>query len=65
VTAVAGFGAVQLLCLGLLGEYVGRTYIMMQGRPAYFVAYDSATADAEQAADEESPAGTALAGTRR
>ncbi len=23
VTAVAGFGAVQLLCLGLLGEYVG------------------------------------------
>jgi glycosyltransferase involved in cell wall biosynthesis len=64
VTAVAGFGAVQLLCLGLLGEYVGRTYIMMQGRPAYFVAYDSATADAEQAADEASPAGTALAATR-
>lgn len=42
VTAVAGFGAVQLLCLGVLGEYVGRTYMMMQGRPAYFVAYDSA-----------------------
>jgi hypothetical protein len=44
---------------------VGRTYIMMQGRPAYFVAYDSATADPEPAADEASPAGTALAGTRR
>jgi glycosyltransferase involved in cell wall biosynthesis len=51
VTAVAGFGAVQLLCLGLLGEYVGRTYLMMQGRPAYFVAYDSLAADTEPVED--------------
>jgi glycosyltransferase involved in cell wall biosynthesis len=49
VTAVAGFGAVQLLCLGLLGEYVGRTYVMLQGRPAYFVAYDSLAADTDTA----------------
>lgn len=42
VMAVAGFGALQLLCLGMLGEYVGRTYLTMQGRPTYFVAYDSA-----------------------
>ena len=41
VTAV---GAVQLLCLGLLGEYVGRMYTQLQGRPSYFVAYDSADA---------------------
>jgi polyisoprenyl-phosphate glycosyltransferase len=34
-------GALQLLCLGILGEYVGRMYTMMQGRPSYFVAYDS------------------------
>jgi dolichol-phosphate mannosyltransferase len=39
---VSAFGAVQLLCLGLLGEYVGRLYTQMQGRPAYFVASDSA-----------------------
>ena len=39
--AVAAVGAVQLLCLGLLGEYVGRMYTQMQGRPSYFVAYDS------------------------
>ena len=38
VTAV---GAAQLLCLGLLGEYVGRLYTQLQGRPTYFVAYDS------------------------
>ena len=41
VVAVAAVGAVQLLCVGLLGEYIGRMYTMMQGRPSYFVAYDS------------------------
>lgn len=41
VVAVAAVGAIQLLCLGMLGEYVGRMYTMMQGRPSYFVAYDS------------------------
>ena len=41
VLIVAGVGAVQLFCLGLLGEYVGRMYTQMQGRPAYFIAYDS------------------------
>ena len=41
VLIVAGVGAVQLFCLGLLGEYVGRMYTQMQGRPSYFIAYDS------------------------
>jgi dolichol-phosphate mannosyltransferase len=44
VVIVAAVAAVQLLCLGMLGEYVGRMYTMMQGRPTYFVAYDSAEA---------------------
>jgi dolichol-phosphate mannosyltransferase len=39
--AVAGVGTVQLLSLGLLGEYVGRLYTQLQGRPSYFIAYDS------------------------
>jgi dolichol-phosphate mannosyltransferase len=39
--AVAAVGAVQLLCVGLLGEYIGRMYTHMQGRPSYYVAYDS------------------------
>jgi dolichol-phosphate mannosyltransferase len=43
--AVASVGAVQLLCLGLLGEYVGRLYTQLQGRPAYHVAYDSGDDD--------------------
>ena len=42
VVIVMTMGAVQLLCLGLLGEYIGRMYTQMQGRPAYYVAYDSA-----------------------
>jgi dolichol-phosphate mannosyltransferase len=43
VVAVAGVGAVQLLCVGILGEYVGRMYAQLQARPTYFVAYDSLT----------------------
>lgn len=48
MVAVAAVGAVQLLCLGLLGEYVGRLYTQMQGRPSYFVAHDSLEDDQPQ-----------------
>jgi dolichol-phosphate mannosyltransferase len=55
VVAVAGVGAVQLLCVGILGEYVGRMYSHLQARPTYFVAYDSLTGPVT-AADELAPA---------
>ena len=45
VAIVSGVGAVQLVCVGILGEYIGRMYSHMQGRPTYFIAYDSLTAD--------------------
>ena len=45
VAIVAGVGAVQLVCVGILGEYIGRMYAHMQGRPTYFIAYDSMTTD--------------------
>jgi dolichol-phosphate mannosyltransferase len=41
VVIVSGVGAVQLLAVGILGEYVARMYRMMQGMPRYAVAYDS------------------------
>lgn len=41
VVIVAAVGAVQLLCLGIMGEYVGRIYTTLQRRPTYYVAYDS------------------------
>ena len=31
----------QLLCLGVLGEYVGRLFQSAQARPTHYVAYDS------------------------
>jgi len=55
VVAVAAVGAVQLLCVGLLGEYVGRLYTMMQGRPSYFVAYDSLDAARDRPDDAIRP----------
>jgi dolichol-phosphate mannosyltransferase len=50
VVVVSGVGAVQLLALGILGEYVGRLYAAAQARPSYYVAYDSATGSANPAA---------------
>ncbi|WP_404602613.1 glycosyltransferase family 2 protein [Dermacoccus sp. GAS27A] len=41
MVAICGFGAFQLLCLGILGEYVGRLYVAMQARPTHYIAYDS------------------------
>jgi dolichol-phosphate mannosyltransferase len=42
--AVVGLvGAIQLVCLGLLGEYVARIFAASQGRPTYLVGYDSGT----------------------
>lgn len=52
VVTVSAVGAIQLLCLGLLGEYVGRMYTMMQGIPTYFVAYDSAEIVREARVDD-------------
>jgi undecaprenyl-phosphate 4-deoxy-4-formamido-L-arabinose transferase len=32
------FGGVQLICIGVLGEYLGRMHFRLMKRPSYFVA---------------------------
>ncbi|WP_033818307.1 glycosyltransferase family 2 protein [Kitasatospora sp. MBT63] len=41
-TGILFIGGVQLICVGLLGEYIGRIYTAVQRRPTYFIADDSA-----------------------
>lgn len=42
--AVLLLGGIQLICLGLLGEYTGRIYAAIQNRPQYLIAFDTAEA---------------------
>jgi len=46
---VMGIGAVQLICLGLLGEYVARIFTTVQARPTFTVGYDSFEQDRQDA----------------
>ncbi|MCX4524371.1 MULTISPECIES: glycosyltransferase family 2 protein [unclassified Streptomyces] len=41
IITVLFFGAVQLFCLGMLGEYMARVYTAVQARPTYAVARDT------------------------
>jgi glycosyltransferase involved in cell wall biosynthesis len=51
--AVLLLGGIQLICVGMLGEYIGRIYAAIQGRPAYLVAFDT---------EQQEPAGFTAAG---
>lgn len=43
--AVLLLGGIQLICLGLLGEYIGRIYAATQSRPPYLIAFDTDVSD--------------------
>jgi glycosyltransferase involved in cell wall biosynthesis len=58
--AVLLLSAVQLICLGLLGEYVARIYQTVQNRPTFHIGFDSAA----QAPEIEIPAQRSAASVR-
>ncbi len=37
ICIVCFMGGVQLLCLGILGEYIGKTYLEVKARPRYII----------------------------
>lgn len=41
VATVGLLSAIQLICLGLLGEYVARLFVASQARPTYLIGFDS------------------------
>ena len=45
VAAVIVLGGVQLLCIGIIGQYLGRMYDEIKGRPLFIVAEDTSTRD--------------------
>ena len=49
LVAVLFLGAVQLLCVGLLGEYLGRLFAQAQGRPMYYLERPSRPVEASLA----------------
>ena len=51
--------AVQLICLGLLGEYVARIYQTVQNRPTFHVGFDSAAQPAPIEIPQQRPAAAA------
>ncbi|MET8447299.1 glycosyltransferase family 2 protein [Streptomyces sp. NPDC005209] len=49
IIAVLFIGSVQLICLGVLGEYIGRVYTAIQRRPTYYIGEDTGAAVAPTA----------------
>lgn len=74
ILAIMAFGALNLVCLGILGEYVGRIYEQSKQRPLYLIGETvSLTSDGTlgsveipaQGAGSRSPASTRLGGPVR
>jgi glycosyltransferase involved in cell wall biosynthesis len=45
-------GGIQILCIGILGEYLGKTYVEVKARPRYFIEATVSAAPTERATDD-------------
>jgi dolichol-phosphate mannosyltransferase len=52
VAAVLVLSGVQLICLGFIGQYLGRMYDEVKGRPLYLIADDTRQGDLERGRGE-------------
>jgi len=64
VISVMFFAGVQLISLGVLGEYLGRMYEEVKGRPLFLVAEELGTGPAHGQAGATPPAAAVNAGSR-
>jgi glycosyltransferase involved in cell wall biosynthesis len=56
-SAVVILGGLQLIALSVIGEYIGRIFIQIQGRPLYNIAEEIGFADRAAGADDVRPSG--------
>jgi glycosyltransferase involved in cell wall biosynthesis len=56
VAAVLILGGVQLLCLGIIGQYLGRMYDEVKQRPLFLIAEDTSRRGADELIATEEPA---------
>jgi dolichol-phosphate mannosyltransferase len=53
VIMITFFGGVQLICLGIVGEYIGRIYEEVRGRPKYII--EEEVSSRGQVSSDDSP----------